>query len=102
MEFASSSNTADMPMNLSTGSTNPVATPIDLLGAEEQTCPQCGLAIKKAALKCRFCGHLVDPALRAEQVRDSAEQARVIRVRSYLRQAGVGWLIVAVHAGPVR
>jgi hypothetical protein len=38
------------------------------LAADEQYCPQCREVIKLAALKCRFCGHILSERLSSQQI----------------------------------
>lgn len=40
-----------------------IASPETQLAPDEQYCSQCSKVIKRAALKCRFCGHVFDPVL---------------------------------------
>jgi hypothetical protein len=48
------------------------------LAADERNCPHCGQAIKREALKCRFCEKVIDSRLQAEQ--DHARQVKPPRM----------------------
>ncbi|MCI0490404.1 MAG: hypothetical protein L0229_27740 [Blastocatellia bacterium] len=46
-------------------------------GPGERRCPTCAEIIKTEALKCRFCGHIFDSALRAQQYQSPQEYQRI-------------------------
>jgi hypothetical protein len=66
-----------------------------LAASDEKPCPNCGQAIKTAALACRHCGSTVDPSLAAQERIAAAEQLSRTQMRNYVRQSGIGWLFVA-------
>jgi hypothetical protein len=45
-----------------------------VLAADERNCPQCREIIKQAALKCRFCGYVLDSKLNADQIPPDVEK----------------------------
>jgi len=58
------------PASLSKGVEALAAPPALALESDQRTCPICKEIIKKDALKCRFCGTVLERALREEMERD--------------------------------